>query len=245
MDNQNSNKVLIVLLTIFVVITILFGGYIIYDKLSSNNEPNNELNKNINNNDILNSLDDNISNNNNMNNNSDNNDIISSDNNNKYNYNLTKRTTIQALSEGYVEILVDTEGNTYLSLIGNLDSENDENLKNSLTTVQEKFKNYSPKNYISLDGEKSINAYKLNLENVLTAYYVHMGNGDSSYFIFIKEDGTLAYLDYAKLIYNGEVSLKNINNIQNIVSIVENTYSMTPYAISLDGTEIDLSNYIK
>ena len=79
----------------------------------------------------------------------------------------------------------------------------------------------------------------------MTAYYVDVGNGGSSYFVFVKENGTLSYLSYNDLVNKGEVNLKNIDNLQNVVSVVENTYTMTPYVISLDGTEVSLYDYIK
>lgn len=69
--------------------------------------------------------------------------------------------------------------------------------------------------------------------------------GGSSYFVFIKENVTLSYLSNDSIIYNREINLKNINNLDNVVYDVENTYTMTPYAIDLIGTKISLYDYIK
>ena len=80
---------------------------------------------------------------------------------------------------------------------------------------------------------------------MLTVYYVHKGNGGFSYFIFVKDNGKLAYLSYDKLIYDGEIEIKDIDNLENVVSVVDNTYSMTPYVITLDGSEVSLYDYIK
>lgn len=157
------------------------------------------------------------------------------------NYNLTKRTMVQAVREGSIEIVVDTKGNAYLTLIGNLDYE--ENIQKNLINLKGKYNVYFPLNNPEEDG--TLNAYKLEVEKVLMAYYVHMGNGGSSYFVFVKENGMLSYLSYDNLVSLGEVNIKNIDNLRGIVSVIENIYLMTPYAISLDGTEISLYDYIK
>lgn len=157
------------------------------------------------------------------------------------NYNLTKRTMVQAVREGSIEIVVDTKGNAYLTLIGNLDYE--ENIQKNLINLKGKYNVYFPLNNPEEDG--TLNVYKLEVEKVLMAYYVHMGNGGSSYFVFVRENGMLSYLSYDNLVNLGEVNIKNIDNLRGIVSVIENIYLMTPYAISLDGTEISLYDYIK
>lgn len=157
------------------------------------------------------------------------------------NYNLTKRTMVQAVREDSIEIVVDTKGNAYLTLIGNLDYE--ENIQKNLINLKGKYNVYFPLNNPEEDG--TLNAYKLEVEKVLMAYYVHMGNGGSSYFVFVRENGMLSYLSYDNLVNLGEVNIKNIDNLRGIVSVIENIYLMTPYAISLDGTEISLYDYIK
>jgi len=162
-----------------------------------------------------------------------------------YNYKLSKRTTVQAVREGNIEVLVDTNGNAYLYTIGNLNYEDETQSNAYIQSIEKQFKSYSPKGYTSIDGSTELKAYKLNVTGVLTAYYVHMGNGGFSYFVFVKKNGKLSYLSYDKLIYNGEINLQDINNLENVVSIVENTYSMTPYAINMNGNEISLYDYIK
>ena len=215
MENQKNNSGLVALIIVLCLVVLGLGGYIVYDKVLSNN-PNNSESINENNN-----------------------------NNSLYNYNLAKRTTDQAVRQGYIEILVDTDGNAYLYTFGNLDYENDSQLKTNIKNLEKKFETCSPKGYTYIDGSTELKAYKLNLTNVLTTYYVHMGNGGFSYFVFVKEDGKLSYLSYDKLINNGEIELKNINDLENVVSIVENTYSMTPYAITSNGSEISLYEYIR
>ena len=152
-----------------------------------------------------------------------------------YSYDLSKRTTVQAVRQDNIEVLVDTDGNAYLYMIDDLDNESNMQIKTNLKNIEKQFKTYSPTGY----------RYKLDISNVLTVYYVHKGNGGFSYFIFVKDNGKLAYLSYDKLIYDGEIEIKDIDNLENVVSVVDNTYSMTPYVITLDGSEVSLYDYIK
>ena len=106
MENQKSNKVLVVLLILFIIITILLGCYIIFSK--------NSTNKTVNNSQKNDGTSDNVSN------------VVNSE----YNYNLTKRTTTQAVKESTykMKVTVDTEGNVYLdcndSVINDVKNEN-------------------------------------------------------------------------------------------------------------------------
>lgn len=162
-----------------------------------------------------------------------------------YSYNLAKRSTVQAVRQNDIEVLVDTDGNAYLYIINNLDNEDNSQIKTNLKNLETKFETYFPKGYTYIDGSTELKAYKLNVTNVLTSYYVHMGNGGFSYFIFVKENGKLSYLSYDKLIYDGKIELKDIDEIDNVVSVVENTYSMKPYVITSNGNELSLYDYIK
>ena len=161
-----------------------------------------------------------------------------------YNYNLTKRKEVQSISKDYIEVIVDMEGKAYLSLIGNIDYEENIQIKRSLSSVKESFASYFPEGYVNESGTQLLSAYQLDLEKVLTVYHVSMGNGNSSYFIFVKENGTLAYLDYNLLIYTGKIEIQNIDELENIISVVENTYSKNPYVIDINGNEFSLYDYI-
>lgn len=208
-QKNNSNSILLIIILLLIVFGL--GGYIVYDKVLSNNSTSSgEIN-----------------------------------NTKSYSYTLTKRFTNQAVRQGYIEILVDTDGNAYLYTIGNLEYENNSQLKTNIKNLEKQFGTYSPKGYTYIDGSTELKAYKLNITNVLTTYYVHMGNGGSSYFVFVKENGNLSYLSYDKLIYNSELDLKDIDNLENVVSVVENTYSMIPYVITSSGNELSLYDYIK
>lgn len=172
-------------------------------------------------------------------------DKVLKENVSTYNYKLSKRTNLQAVRGEYIEVLVDSEGNAYLYTLGNVDSDNSSQIDLNIKKLESQFKVYSPKGYTYFDGSNELKAYKLNIKNILTSYYIHQGNGGFSYFVFLKENGELSYLSYDKLIYDGEIELKDIDNLDNVVSVVENTYSMNPYAITSNGSEILLNDYIK
>lgn len=226
---EGNNSGLIYLLVVLSLLVFILGGYIVYDNLIKDKlDNNNTLNEEVK-------------------------DIISSeekkdeqnDGNIKYFYTLKNRSYIQAVREGNIEVIVDKEGNAYITVSGNLDYVNDTFIKNNLIELQSNFKTYSPKDYVYYDGSTTtLEAYKLDLSGVLTVYNVYLGNGGFSYFVFLKQNGRLAYLSYDELINKGEIFLKDIKEIENVVSVVENTYTMTPYAVTKEGNEISLDEYI-
>ena len=171
--------------------------------------------------------------------------LVNSNNNISINYNYTtkNRKNVQILQDDYVEILVDLNGDVYLSVIGNIDNIEDKQIKNSLFYLKNSLSNYTPKGYTDYTGQSSIyNSRKLNISNVLTSYHVLMGNGADDYFIFIKENGTLSYL---KINHEaGTIPIFDIEELNNIVTIVENDYTKSPYAVDLEGNEYSLNDYI-
>ena len=160
-----------------------------------------------------------------------------------YNYTTKNRKNVQSIHGDYVEILVDLNGDVYLSVIGNIDDIEDKQIKNSLFYLKNSLSNYTPKGYTDYTGQSSIyNSRKLNISNVLTSYHVLMGNGADDYFIFIKENGKLSYL---KINHEaGTIPIFDIEELNNIVTIVENDYTKTPYAVDLEGNEYSLYDYI-
>lgn len=171
--------------------------------------------------------------------------LVNSNNNISINYNYTtkNRKNVQTLHDDYVEILVDLNGDVYLSVIGNIDNIEDKQIKNSLFYLKNSLSNYTPKGYTDYTGQSSIyNSKKLNISNVLTSYHVLMGNGADDYFIFIKENGTLSYLKIN--LEAGTIPIFNIEKLNNIVTIVENDYTKSPYAVDLEGNEYSLYDYI-
>lgn len=222
MENQNSNKVLVVLLILFIIITILLGCYIIFSK--------NSTNKNVNNSQKNDGTSDNVSN------------VVNSE----YNYNLTKRTTTQAVKESTykMKVTVDTEGNVYLDCNDSVINDvKNENIKKNLTNLRSKYDVYFPEDHP--EDDKSNNAYKLDIDKVMTAYYIELGNFGYGYFVFVKENGIISYISILSILENGEINVKDVDTIKNVVSIVNNDYGNQSYAIILDGTEVSLYDYIK
>lgn len=152
-----------------------------------------------------------------------------------YNYSLSKRKTTQAVCGEDVEAIVDMNGDVYLRTI---------TINPKLKKLEAGFKVYTPKGYENLGGDDFKGA-KLNISKVLSAYYVHLGNGGFTYFVFVAEDGKLAYLSYDDIISDGKIDVKVIDSVKNVVAVVENTYTMTPYAIDMNGNEISLYEYLK
>ena len=222
MENQKSNKVLVVLLILFIIITILLGCYIIFSK--------NSTNKTVNNSQKNDGTSDNVSN------------VVNSE----YNYNLTKRTTTQAVKESTykMKVTVDTEGNVYLDCNDSVINDvKNENIKKNLTNLWIKYDGYFPEDHP--EDDKSNNAYKLDIDKVMTAYYIELGNFGYGYFVFVKENGTISYISILSILENGEINVKDVDTIKNVVSIVNNDYGNQSYAIILDGTEVSLYDYIK
>ena len=217
MENQKSNKVLVVLLILFIIITILLGCYIIFSK--------NSTNKTVNNSQKNDGTSDNVSN------------VVNSE----YNYNLTKRTTTQAVKESTykMKVTVDTEGNVYLDCNDSVINDvKNENIKKNLTNLRSKYDVYFPEDHP--EDDKSNNAYKLDIDKVMTAYYIELGNFGYGYFVFVKENGTISYISILSILENGEINVKDVDTIKNVVSIVNNDYGNQSYAIILDGTEVSL-----
>lgn len=222
MENQKSNKVLFVLLILFIIITILLGCYIIFSK--------NSTNKTVNNSQKNDGTSDNVSN------------VVNSE----YNYNLTKRTTTQAVKDSTykMKVTVDTEGNVYLDCNDSVINDvKNENIKKNLTNLRSKYDVYFPEDHP--EDDKSNNAYKLDIDKVMTAYYIELGNFGYGYFVFVKENGTISYISILSILENGEINVKDVDTIKNVVSIVNNDYDNQSYAIILDGTEVSLYDYIK
>lgn len=161
-----------------------------------------------------------------------------------YQHDLTKRKNIQATQSGHFNILVDTEGNAYLYT--EFAAGEKENLlsiiKTAIEKVEAKYNTYSPKGYDRY-GSTSLQAYKLELTGVLSVQYINIGNAGGA-FVFIKENGKVSYLLYDSLLTEGNLDIKNIDNLTDVISIVDDTYDHMPYAIMSDGKEVSLSNYI-
>ncbi len=229
-EHKGNRKGLIFFLVFFIIISLGLGGYIAYDKcfaikkdiIENANKP------------IPNTI--------------------------EYNYNLSQRKIIQQIYKKYgseiLSVLIDTEGNAYLTL--NLSNEE---ILSRLENIEKQSSIYSPKGYKSYDNDSTeLKAYKLDISNVLAVYSITIENtyDDASsippnivgspyhdYFVFIREGGKLSYMDIGLILapekYAPEaidnIELKDIDNVDNIVSIVENDFWCMPYAVGINGKE--------
>lgn len=95
----------------------------------------------------------------------------------------------------------------------------------SILGTKQEYTNYTHQNDPFCDLEKgcTINAYKLNITNVKSAYEVMYGNsGTSGRIIFLTYDGKVHSLNF-NLAGDNKISLsKNISKCSNIVSVVKN-----------------------
>ena len=161
--------------------------------------------------------------------------------NNSYKYSLSKRKNVQIeefRAEGYwFYMFVDLSGNVYLQINDN------KGQSSAISEIKEKYKTYTIDGYINHDGTSFENAFKLDINNVLFVENSHLGNGDNSYCIFVLENGEIAYLNYFDLALTGDVTVKKIDGLSNIVTVISD--SSLPYVVDIDGNEYMLSDYIK
>ncbi len=217
---EKKNTGLIVLVIILFILVLGLGGFIVYDKCL--NKKNNEIVDNKNNN--------------------------TNNDNSAIKNNLIKRQQLQWVygAGQYSRVYVDVDGSAYVTVYPE-NVYNDNATKNSLLKFQSRCKSYTLKGESFRDGgDFTISAYKF--DHIMTAYYIHdyaSTSGKTDIFVFIKDDRTLSYFYVSDLYKKGEVNIKNVNNLKDIVSVVENNYKNIPYAITKDGTEISLKDYIK
>lgn len=151
-------------------------------------------------------------------------------NTSKEQQNVEPKRKIQQVSNESkkASVLVDTEGNAYFQV-------ND-------SDIQKQYKTYTLNGYSGNNGEKQLEAYKLNIQNVLKVYCVSIGNGGSEYFIFIKENGTLSFIEYNDT-FPVLPEVKDIKNLSNVKSIVQEN-SMNASAVTTDGKKVNLYDYL-
>ena len=169
-----------------------------------------------------------------------------------YTYKVANRKTVQALYSSKcnvsMSLLSDVKGNAYLSVhtVGASCSVSDSELNNANKIIG-KMVNNKVSGYSDIEGNDTLNSVKLDIANVLTIYKQGMGQYQNDYFYFVKENGTISYLRVNDIFEKGEIIIRDIEGIKNVVSIVSNSYGEgnSVYAITLDGQEIQLVNYLE
>ncbi len=157
-----------------------------------------------------------------------------------YPYNLSKRKEIQSVSCIYLDTVIDKEGHAYITSLMDLESIKDDSIRNNLSKIMSTFKEYSVNDYLPY-----FMGYKLNYEKVLSSYYLRMGLDSDEYFFFLYDDGKVFYINITESLDLGSIVVKNIDNINKVISIVDNTYGLNPYFITSNGNELSIIDYLK
>lgn len=209
---KKSNKGLVFLVVILLFTSLGLGGYIVYDKvLNKDNNPKV---------DETTSKEENIEEN-------DNSEEEQEDVTTKTRTTQILRVTSALRGAKGGTIVVTKEGTVYF-----IPSENQKELEGieKIGTYGE----YELEDYITGLGwdevnQKTIedhkfNGYKLNLENVVSAYDIEIGNsGEYQNYFFVKEDGTVDMLKF-ELASVGKITTvfeKNVTEHPNIVSVTQ------------------------
>ena len=162
--------------------------------------------------------------------------------NNNVKVELKEMKNVQIVNGDDVNVLVDTLGNAYVLMPKkpNIDDNNYDAkvIKSNLLQFEKNSMKYNINGYVNSNNENTITGYKLNVSNVLSVY------NSGHHFIFLKKDGTLSYF-YDDIASEEFLKLKNISNVKDAVSVSGSNFLYSPYAITKDGTEISLKDYIK
>ena len=162
-----------------------------------------------------------------------------STNDDVYNYSLSKRKSVQYIYNSdngdSFFVYVDLAGNAYLDASGR---------SNGVNNFQSKHSTYSLKGYENHEGTDELNAFKLDIENVLYVQNINLGNGGFSYCIFVLENGEVAYLIYYScFLWESFQEKKYEDYLSQEYEPVDE--SAMPYLVDIKGNEYSLSDYIK
>lgn len=227
MESKGKNAILIWLI-VFVILTVALGSFIVYDKFWNKNNislTDDKENKDVEDKET---------------------DYNSNNCDSEYQYSLSNREYIQILGHGYLHFILSKEGDVYLtSKIDNESYVEEEYEKENILKLQSKYQTYNIKDYSNwnIDNSDNLLGYKIDIDNILSMYNLFIGNNGMNIFIFLKNDGSLFYLNYEDIINGKEIlTPKKIEGLENIIAIVENEppSGEMPYAINKDGKEIPI-----
>ena len=230
----SSGKSKVVIIVILFIVILCLSGYILYDKVFMVHtlEKKECVNEEIANEIVSTPIDSGFSSNN--------------------------ITEIQSLLGYFYDVIISKEGNVYLILT---DDQNSDIYKNNIDSLKSKYTLNEIKGYCNTDGElakeicpngDSINSIKLDLSNVIAAYDTKDGQEVYGNFItFLMEDGTISRISVGKMLQEGVVEIeRNVDNLTNIVTIVQSSTTGVPsgshrvLAIEKNGTQHILSGYL-
>ncbi len=124
-----------------------------------------------------------------------------------------------------IGLLVTKQGEVYLQLPN---ATLDQKIANSFNTLSKNNEEYTIDGYHNepCSGQANIfTGLKLDINNVIGAYNIQIGSDNySTYIAFVKVDGTVDALNMTDLLYNGQITIKQkVQNLQNIVAILQST----------------------
>lgn len=233
METKKNNIGLIIALIIFIVLSIILGGYLIYDKLNTQTSK------------IVDETDTNLE---------DSNNIIEKDTNFENSNDTTNtdesKSEISVVDFYFNSVAIVSEGSVYVNVFGSTPQIDDlfgKDTYQTLVATRNNYKEYNFDNfeYILADNS-SFTGMKLNTNNVKKVYSYASGQALSSNYglILLNEDKTLSIISLYSLI-NGKTDVTSIPELSNIESIIsENEMGMVTYAIDQNGEKFNLSSYI-
>lgn len=159
-----------------------------------------------------------------------------------YSYDLSKRETVlkTAIDDdgNHYGFIVDLDGSVYFTVSGS--STFAKSIKYSKYVLKGEVREYDNEDGYGLNG---IDALKLDIDKVLYARTLFIGNGGIPYCIFILENGEVAYLNVYEFQLNGSPKIIKADGLSGIVSICgEGTKT---YFVDINGNEIPSFEYIK
>lgn len=226
MEKKNKGKVVIVILVLMV---LGLGGYIVYDKVLNKevNEPIKTEKKEEKKSEV------------------------------DSGFNIEKKSELQALNISIGRVYITKDGDAFLT-IDDFATQNigmEKTAAEQLKKLQQKtaVEGYCGNQVSQIEGHcdsgNVVNSIKLDVDNVVSAYYLSMGQSiDMGKLMFVKQDGTISSIDFGAL-FDGKVVVENnYKNLKNIVTVVQSatTSAASGYnqaiAIEKDGTQHILEN---
>ena len=163
---------------------------------------------------------------------------------NTYSYNLSKRETVlkTAIDDdgNQYSFIIDLDGSVYFNVSGSSSFSKDINGKYSKYVLKGEVREYDSEDGYGLNG---IDALKLDIDKVLYARTLFIGNGGIPYCIFILENGEVAYLNVYEFQLTGNPVITKVDGLSGVVSI--NGEGTKTYFVDINGNEIPSFEYIK
>lgn len=228
MEKNSGSKILIVVL---LIACLGLGGFIVYDKVI-NKDSNCPKEENV----VTNCTDKQVT--------------ETTTNNNENTKEKTRNNQILITKPG--KIIVDKSGDAYLILDENYNNYNKIQNATGMGKIGKygEYKVDGYRNRMSMDDTEedmsTFTGYKLDLSNIVSAYYVEIGQSDyHQTYLFVKEDGTVDMLAFEIGTSAKAILEKNVSKQANIVSVTQSATfdSRIAQLVDKEGNTYDFDNY--